>query len=240
MNIKLVLEFDGTNFYGWQKQKNKRTVQGEIENALGRIIDGEFKVIGCCRTDKGVHALNYVCNIRLKGKLKLDISKLKDAINGLTDSDIYVKSVELVSNSFHARYSAKYKLYSYRILTYPSPLFLRYGFFPKYKISFEKLKEVESVFIGKRDFRSISAKTERNGICNVISSSWLNNEVYYDYFILSDRFLYKMVRSIVGLMILYSIDKLTKEDIIDILNFKKKFIPYVVPPQGLTLLKVFY
>ncbi|MCS7245739.1 MAG: tRNA pseudouridine(38-40) synthase TruA [candidate division WOR-3 bacterium] len=236
----MVLEFDGTDFYGWQRQGNKRTVQGEIENALSKIIDGDFKVIGCCRTDRGVHALNYVCNVKVKGKLKLDISRLKDAINGLSSSDVFVKSVELVNNSFHARYSAKYKLYCYRILTYPSPLLLRYGFFPKYRIDFGKLKEIERVFIGKRDFRNISAKTEKNGVCNVISSSWLNNEIYYDYFILSDRFLYKMVRSIVGLMILYSIDKLTKEDIINILDSKKEFIPYVVPPQGLTLMKVFY
>ncbi|MEO0197156.1 MAG: tRNA pseudouridine(38-40) synthase TruA [candidate division WOR-3 bacterium] len=240
MNIKIILEFDGTNFEGWQKQKNKRTVQGELENAFKNLIDGEFKIIGCCRTDSGVHALNYTCNIKIFGNLKVHIEKLKFALNGLLSEDIYIKNVELVDEHFNARYNAKFKVYRYRILTYPSPLLIRYGFYPKFKIDSEKLKEVENIFIGKRDFRNICAKTEKSGICNVVESYWIFNENYYDYFIKADRFLYKMVRSIVGLMLLYSANKISKEEILEVLEFKRKFIPYIVPAKGLTLIEVLY
>ncbi|MEO0202952.1 MAG: tRNA pseudouridine(38-40) synthase TruA [candidate division WOR-3 bacterium] len=240
MNLKVILEFDGTNFEGWQKQKNKRTIQGDLENALKNLISGEFKIIGCCRTDSNVHALNYVCNIRVFGKLKLDFQKLKFALNSLLKEDIYIKSVELVDDNFNARYDAKFKVYRYRLLTYPSPLLIRYGFYPKLKFDFNKLKEIESVFLGKRDFRNISAKTDKSGICNVVESYWIFYENYFDYYIKADRFLYKMVRSIVGLMLLYSSNKMSKEDILEVLDFKKKFIPYVVPAKGLTLIDVLY
>ena len=177
MNLKIILEFDGTNFKGWQKQKDKRTVCGELEKAFSHLIEGTFKIIGCCRTDSGVHALNYVCNVKIEGNLKLKC---------------------------------------------------------------EKLKELEGIFIGKHDFRNISAKTAKSGICNVFESYWIYNDSYYDYFIKADRFLYKMVRSIVGLMILYSLNKISKEEIIEILEFKRKFIPYIVPSKGLTLVEVGY
>jgi len=240
MNLKVLLEFDGTNFKGWQKQKDKRTVQEELEKAFLHLIEGKFKIIGCCRTDSGVHALNYVCNVKIEGNLKLKFEKLKSALNSILSEDIYIKEVELVNEKFNARYNAKFKVYRYRILTYPSPFLLRYGFYPKFKIDFEKLKEIEDIFIGRKDFRSISAKSERSGICNVFESYWIYNDSYYDYFIKADRFLYKMVRSIVGLMILYSLNKVSKEEIIEIFEFKRKFIPYVVPSKGLTLIEVFY
>ena len=239
MNLKVLLEFDGTNFKGWQKQKDKRTVQEELEKAFLHLIEGKFKIIGCCRTDSGVHALNYVCNVKIEGNLKLKFEKLKSALNSILSEDIYIKEVELVNEKFNARYNAKFKVYRYRILTYPSPFLLRYGFYPKFKIDFEKLKEID-IFIGRKDFRSISAKSERSGICNVFESYWIYNDSYYDYFIKADRFLYKMVRSIVGLMILYSLNKVSKEEIIEIFEFKRKFIPYVVPSKGLTLIEVFY
>ena len=240
MNLKIILEFDGTNFKGWQKQKDKRTVCGELEKAFSHLIDGKFKIIGCCRTDSGVHALNYVCNVKIEGNLKLKCEKLKKALNSILDEDVYVKEIELVGETFNARYDAKFKLYRYRILTYPSPFLIRYGFYPKIRIDFKKLKEIEGIFIGKHDFRNISAKTEKSGICNVFESYWIYNDSYYDYFIKADRFLYKMVRSIVGLMILYSLNKISKEEIIEILEFKRKFIPYIVPSKGLTLVEVGY
>ena len=240
MNLKVLLEFDGTNFKGWQKQKDKRTVQGELEKAFLNLIEGKFKIIGCCRTDSGVHALNYVCNVKIEGNLKLKFEKLKNALNSILSEDIYIKDIEFVDDNFNARYDAKFKVYRYRILTYPSPFLIRYGFYPKVKIDFKKLKEIEDIFIGKKNFKSISAKSEKSGICNVFESYWIYNDFYYDYFIKADRFLYKMVRSIVGLMILYSLNKISKNEIIEILEFKRKFIPYVVPSKGLTLIEVGY
>ncbi|MEO0225164.1 MAG: tRNA pseudouridine(38-40) synthase TruA, partial [candidate division WOR-3 bacterium] len=222
MNLKVLLEFDGTNFKGWQKQKDKRTVQGELEKAFSNLIEGRFKIIGCCRTDSGVHALNYVCNVKIEGNLKLKFEKLKNALNSILSEDIYIKNIEFVEDNFNARYYAKFKVYRYRILTYPSPFLIRYGFYPKVKIDFKKLKEIEDIFIGKRDFKSISAKSEKSGICNVFESYWTFNDNYYDYFIKADRFLYKMVRSIVGLMILYSLNKISKNEIIEVLEFKRK------------------
>ncbi|MEO0150225.1 MAG: pseudouridine synthase, partial [candidate division WOR-3 bacterium] len=116
MNVKLILSFDGTNFYGWQVQPNKRTVAGELIKALKNFVDGDFKVIGCGRTDAGVHALNYVVNVKITGRLRVRVEELKYKLNKLLPDDIYVKSVETVNEGFHARFSAKSKVYRYVFL----------------------------------------------------------------------------------------------------------------------------
>jgi tRNA pseudouridine38-40 synthase len=240
MNYKLKIEFDGTHFFGWQKQKNKRTVQGEVENAFRKLIDGNFKIVGCCRTDAGVHALNYVANLKIEGKLKVDEKGLKKAINAILSKDIYVKDIEIVDEYFNARFDAKFKIYRYRILKYPSPLLSKCGFYPKIHLEYEKLFEISSVFLGKRDFGNISAKSDRNNFCNVYESYWIENDSYLDYFIKADRFIYKMVRSIVGMMLYYASGKFSRDDVLKALNFEKSFIPYVVPSKGLTLIEVVY
>lgn len=236
MVFKLTLEFDGTDFHGWQIQPEKRTVQGEMVKALSRITSGPFKLIGSSRTDAGVHALNFVASLHIEGKyLRVDSDRLKDALNGLLPEDIYVKEVQRASEDFHARYSARSKVYMYRVITYPSPLRRRYAYHFPIKESLRSLNEKAKIFLGRHDFTHISAKSDREGICHIIASKWEKKGDEYIYTVEGDRFLYKMVRSMVGLMLKYS-----QEEILRIMEKRIEFHPFVVPGKGLTLVKVNY
>ncbi len=236
MVLKLTLEFDGTNFYGWQIQPGVRTVQGEMVKALGDFINGPYKLIGASRTDAGVHALNFVASLHTdENALKVPPSRLKNALNSILPEDIYIKEVESAPEDFHARYSARSKVYIYRIVPYPSPMRRFYTFPYRIKDSLEELNEKAKLFIGRHDFTHISARSERSGVCTIKVSQWHRKEDEFIYTVEGDRFLYKMVRSMVGLMLKYS-----TEEIREILLRKRKFNPFMVPGKGLTLLRVNY
>jgi len=235
MVLKLVLEFDGTDFQGWQIQPSKRTVQGVMTDALKQLVDGDFKLVGSSRTDSGVHALNFVASLHLEGAtLRPPAERLKEALNSLLPEDVYVKKADRAPDDFHARYSAKSKVYLYRILPYPAPLRRRYGYHYPVRESLDALNEKARLFIGEHDFTHISARSERRGLCRIFRSQWVMKEDELHYIVEGDRFLYKMVRSMVGLMLRYS-----KEEIEAILK-GKPFTPFVVPGRGLTLVKVNY
>ncbi len=229
--VSLLIEYDGTNFHGWQEQKDKRTVQGELRRAVSRISEGDFRIVGCCRTDAGVHALNYLCSIYYT-KLKVEPKKLDRALNGILPEDVFVKSVFETSIAFNPRYHVRSKTYMYRILKYPSPIYRNFGYFHPEKLELRTLNLKAELFVGKRDFTHISAKSERKGECHVYASYWKEDEISYTYFVQADRFLYKMVRSMVGLMLRYSADEIK-----EILS-GKPFQPFMVPSKGLFLFNI--
>ncbi len=235
MVIKLVLEFDGTDFQGWQIQPGRRTVQGVLLEALEPLVEGDFKLVGSSRTDSGVHALNFVASLHMENALlKPPVNRLKEALNSRLPEDIYIKEATEAPDGFHARYSAKSKIYLYRILLYPSPIRRRFGYFYPVKESVESLNEKARLFIGEHDFIHISARSERTGTCRIFESRWESRGDELHYIVEGDRFLYKMVRSMVGLMLRYS-----KEEIAGILK-GKPFTPFMVPGKGLTLVEVKY
>ncbi len=127
MNYRLTIQYDGTDFHGWQEQVKLRTVQGELEKAIGMLEDAEVKVIGSGRTDAGVHAEGQVANVRLNRLFTP--KKLCAAINGNVGRDVRVLNIEEVSDDFHSRFSAKLKTYVYRVVNAPvmSPFWLRYA-----------------------------------------------------------------------------------------------------------------
>ncbi len=235
MVLKLTLEFDGTDFQGWQIQPGRRTVQGTLMDALKELTEGHFKLVGASRTDSGVHALNFVASLHLdNATLKPPVNRLKEALNSILPEDIYIKEVEVAPDDFHARYSARSKVYLYRILPYPSPIRRRYGYFYTVGESIESLNEKARLFLGEHDFTHISARSERSGVCRIFESRWEIKGDELHYIVEGDRFLYKMVRSMVGLMLRYS-----REEIEEILA-GKPFTPFMVPGRGLTLMEVRY
>src|SRR6476646_10223885 len=127
MNYRLLIQYDGTDFHGWQVQDNDRTIQGELERVIGMLADAPVAVVGSGRTDAGVHAEGQVANVKIPGD-RFTPAKLRGAINGNLWRDIRVLKAERAPDEFHARFSAKGKTYIYRVINAPvmSPFWRRY------------------------------------------------------------------------------------------------------------------
>jgi len=156
-NIRLTIEYDGTDYFGWQIQKRKPTVQREIKKVLERILEEKITLIGAARTDSGVHALGQVANFKTRNK-KLTTDNFIKALNSLLPADIVIKEVKKVPHSFHARYSAKSKIYRYHILKQllPSTLERRFSWHIPESLHWKKIREASKYFVGKYDFSPFS------------------------------------------------------------------------------------
>jgi tRNA pseudouridine38-40 synthase len=157
MNFKLTLQYDGTDFHGWQIQGELRTVQGELTNALS-LIEGQLvNVHGSGRTDSGVHAEGQVASVNLSRNITCE--KLRAAINANVGKDLRILAVESVSDDFHARYSALGKTYSYRILNGPvaSPFWSRYAHHEARNLDVDRMKSAAELFLGEHNWTAFSA-----------------------------------------------------------------------------------
>ena len=237
-NLKMLIEYDGTDFFGWQYQPEKRTVQGEIEVALKKITCENIKIIGAGRTDQGVHALGQVANFYTSSNL--DFHQVKNGINSLTGDDIYIKSVDLVDDKFNSRYAAKTKLYHYHIIFEPLPTKIRYNWFVKFKLNVSRMKKVIPYLSGECNFSNFSAEDENdNKICKIYNMNLTDNNSHIIIKIEGNRFLRKMMRGIVGFMYDVGRGRFSPGNTEDVFNNKIKDI-YFAPPQGLFLEQVRY
>lgn len=199
--LKLILEYDGTDFVGWQSQQNGRAVQDEIDRALRQITGEEIRIIGAGRTDAGVHARGQVASFRTVSVLTCE--KIRAALNGLLPEDVCVHTVEDVADSFHARFDAIRREYSYTIRFTPTALERRTAWFVKYPLSKELLRATAAVPIGTHDFTSFcknEAEVE-NRVCAIVGSEWEERPGGMVYHVAADRFVHGMVRTLVGTMV---------------------------------------
>src|SRR5215210_3573003 len=157
MNFKLLIQYDGTDFHGWQIQNNERTVQGEFQRVLSLIENAEVYVAGSGRTDAGVHAEGQVANAKISKPFSPE--KLRGAINGNLWRDVRVLKVEKVSDSFHARFSAKGKTYVYRVVNAPvvSPFWVRYAHHEARPLDVGRMNEAARLFLGEHDWTAFSS-----------------------------------------------------------------------------------
>ena len=244
----LRIEYDGTSFHGWQKQKDCETVQGEIELAFYKLIGTNINVIGSGRTDTGVHAYYQIAHVDLE-KDWLP-SKLEGALNFfLKKIPISILEVKEVDNKFHARFSATSRIYEYKILIRKAPLVLqknRYWHIWR-NLEIEKMTEASNFLVGTHDFT-----TFRSSICQssspvkTIDQIFINEEIIEDEKIIKFQFqarsfLHNQVRSIVGSLEQVGSKKWLPNYIKTILDNKdrKKCGP-IAPPEGLYLKKIFY
>lgn len=242
-NVKLTIEYDGTNYCGWQKQNNEKTIQEEIEKAIYKAVGEVVEVIGSSRTDAGVHARKMVANFKTNATIPFD--RFKYAINDKLPDDIAIIESEEVSEDFHARYDSKGKTYCYSIINrQQKPAIGRnYVYHFKWDLDIEKMREACKYFIGKHDFKAFrslgsSVKTTER----TIKELYIESEgEKINIFITADGFLYNMVRIIVGTLLKVGRGKIPVEDIekIILLGDRKKAGP-CVPAQGLILEKVYY
>jgi len=232
-NLKLTVEFDGTKYAGWQYQPLHQTVQGELESAVGKIFQKKVTVYGCGRTDAGVSARAYVANIHVDSPLSIE--RLRLAVNHFLPDDILVTSVAEAKPGFHARHSALGKTYVYRIVRRKSPLRRRHAWEFWFKLDVEKMRKAARLFEGAKDFRTFCQTRDRDGICHVrrVRVAASGDEVLVT--VEGDRFLYKMVRRIVGALVACGSARLTQRDVRAALA-GKPFPPFqTAPARGLLL-----
>ena len=241
-NYKIVIEYDGTDFSGWQLQPDKRTVQGELERVLS-LLNGNapVRVHGAGRTDAGVHACGQVANFTLEKTWESE--KLVDAINGNSEKDVMVHSCELVPDEFHARFSAVRRLYNYKCFLGRSPLERRFSWEISESIPVDSLNRCAKTLIGEIDFTSFCKHIpqQENRRCTVYQSEWINDGPFVIFKIEANRFLQHLVRCLVGTMVEVAIGRMTVEQFSNILQERNPEAKvYRAPAHGLRLKKVTY
>ncbi len=243
-NIKLVIEYDGTNYHGWQIQKKKKTIQGIIELQLKRITGEDIKLIASGRTDAGVHALGQVANFKTNSDLEPSV--IRKALNSLLPEDIYIKNAEYVSLDFHARYKAKSKVYEYRILNREEPDIFnrRYHWHVIPELDIEKMKQALSLLIGTHDFSSFmsSKSSTKNPVRTVMRADLIEGKDGYLRIIMeANGFLKHMVRNIVGTVVQLGYGKINLNDFKEIFSSKdRRMAGKKAPAKGLFLVEVKY
>lgn len=241
MRYKLTISYDGAYFYGFQRQTKLISVQEEIEKCLTIVFKEEIKIKGAGRTDASVHAIGQVAHF--DSNLVIPLDRLKKAMNKILAPHIYIKEVEIVEETFHARISAKEKEYRYYISTNEfDPLKSNYIYFYNQKLDIEKIKEALPYFIGTKDFKALSKGHEKENTIRTIYSFEVNEtNGIYEFIIKGNGFLRNMVRIIIALLIKINENKITKEDIITIIDgTNRKLAPWLAPANGLYLYSIKY
>jgi len=200
-NFKLTLEYDGTDFFGWQVQPDRRTVQGEISTAFQELSREPVKVVGAGRTDAGVHAIRQVANASLDTRLGPDV--LRRALNAKLPPDIRVREVAEVPLSFNARFDAKSRTYDYLFIRRPSALWWRYFLLVEDELEVASMRRAVQKLIGEQDFSSFasSADTCVSKRCNVMRAELTGIMPLLVFTITADHFLHHMVRTIAGTLL---------------------------------------
>ncbi len=240
---QLTIAYDGTDFFGYQRQKNHRTVQGEIENALKSIGWKGRAVASSGRTDTGTHAVGQVICFDLDWTHGDE--KLKSALNSALPSDIAANNVVPASNDFHPRFSAKQRQYLYQMVFSPNrdPILERYYWRIWPKPDENLLAASTRVLYGKHDFSSLGKPSKKNGstIRTVTMCEWQFDGFEKALFrIRAESFLYHLVRRAVFLLVQVGQGKISAIDIEESLKFQKKLPAGIAPAHGLFLEKVIY
>jgi len=246
--VKIILEYDGTGFNGWQIQAQpNRTVQGEIDSALKRIFKENVRCIGSGRTDSGVHALEQVAHFKVTTRMRAE--EIQKALNSILPDDISVLNVEFARASFHAQFKAKRKTYQYVILnrTTASALERNRCWHIPQKLSLTSMRREARALIGRKDFRSFMASDpaggskEKNTIRRITRLDIRKKGDLILIEIEANGFLYKMVRNIVGTLVDVGLKRSPQGLIKELLHRKSRiFAGKTAPGQGLFLVNVGY
>lgn len=248
-NFKVTVAYDGADFYGWQVQPDRRTIQGELSEAIHRVTGEQVLPQGSGRTDAGVHALGQVASFALASPIPAP--NLQIALNHTLPQSIRVLGIEEVPPDFHARHSAKAKTYEYRIYrgdTCP-PFVARYVHHHPYPLNEEAIGRAADLVIGQHDFTSFAAVDPERGkqdeevdnVRTISSSSWQREGEIFTYRVRGDGFLHHMVRNLVGTFLLVGKGSIAVDAIPKILAAKcRSQAGPTAPPEGLFLVNVEY
>jgi tRNA pseudouridine38-40 synthase len=239
--IKLTIEYDGTQFSGWQIQTNRRTVQGEIEKALQLLTGEKIRITGSGRTDAGVHALGQVASFRSHHSLPL--SAFRDGLNGYLPEDVKIIQAEEAGDHFHARRDAVSRTYRYIICRKLKVLGRQYGWFRWGNIHLASMMEAAECLVGDHDFSSfckVNGQT-KSFVSRILDITWDTNEEEIRFEVTATHFFHNMIRIIMGTLLEVGQGRVSIDAFREILEARdrSKAGP-TVPAKGLVLVKVSY
>ena len=239
---KITLQYDGTNYFGWQYQPNVATVQGLLENVVKKVFkkNEQIKLHGSGRTDSGVHAWGQVAHIDLD--TEMHVTDIKNALNANLPDDCNITSLEKVENNFHSRFDAKKRYYRYQCYTGHSLLF-RNQCWMLPKLNLVILNRLAEKIIGTHNFLSFSKyrQEQLNTYCDIFYSRWSFEDNMFIFRISANRFLHHMIRYLVGTMIAVNEEQMTESEFQDRLQNPKKDVKiFKAPAGGLILDKIEY
>jgi tRNA pseudouridine38-40 synthase len=239
--LKLHIEYDGSEFVGWQMQHNGRSVQGVLEQALSKVLQEEVHIVGAGRTDAGVHAKGQVAHCPTS--TKMDLARLRRSANALLPDDVVIKDIEEASERFHARYGAVSRRYRYWISRVPVSLTRSFCWYLGYQFDLDRMNQCAGLLVGEKDFKGFS-KTGANvkhHRCIVSRAAWTAEGDMISFEIVANRFLYGMVRALVGTMVDVGRGKKTVDDFTRILEpGDHGTASMAAPAKGLILEEVLY
>jgi len=249
MNYKLLIQYDGTDFHGWQVQENDRSIQGELERVIGSLEDTPVKVVGSGRTDAGVHAEGQIANVKLNRAWSPE--KLRSAINGNLWRDIRIMKAEKAPDDFHARFSAKGKTYVYRIINAPvmSPFWRRFALHESRPLDIARMNTAARFLLGEHDWTAFSSalSESENKVRTVMDckfeSIWdsRSGSNLIEFHIRANGFLRYMVRSIVGTLLEVGRSEKDSDTIqTAVVSGDRSLAGKTAAAHGLTLVKVDY
>ena len=245
-NIKLVLEYNGSMFFGFQKQPGRPTIQEVLEKALSGFFARKMKIAAASgRTDTGVHAEGQVVNFKISSDHEL--KRIQKGLNALLPPPVVIKEIEEVPPDFHARYGVRSKAYEYRIWNHPcrSPLIAGRAFHVPIPLCVTKMRQAARAFLGKHDFKSftsVSAMKKGNSCVRTIKRFQIKKQGYLIRMrVEANGFLYHMIRNMAGTLLEVGRGKRMAEDIAVILKAKdRRLAGMTAPSEGLTLIRVTY
>jgi len=244
-NFKLIIEYDGTNYNGWQRQAAEPTVQAEIEKALSVMTRADITLLGAGRTDAGVHALGQVAHFRCETRLEPEA--ILKGLNSLLPLDIAIGDCRLVSENFHARFAAQSKIYRYRILNRAARAAVgrNYSWFIHRPLDVRAMQEATHFIIGRHDFKAFEStgSPRAHTVRHVLAAEWNEEreQGLLTFQIEADGFLRCMVRNIVGTLVATGLGRVKPADVAAILASRdRRRASATAPPQGLFMVAVKY
>ena len=240
-NYQIIVQYDGSEFCGWQIQKEKSTVQGIITEAISKLLREEINLIGAGRTDAGVHAFGQSANFRCEKEI--DLCKFKYSLNSILPKSISINKIEEKEFSFHSRFDAIKRIYYYFVCNIKSPFYYKYSYFYYSDLTLLNLNRMSKLLSGEQDFSAFEKEgnSNENSICNIMEAHWSKRGDFYIFRIEANRFLRGMVRAIVGTMLKIERNNGDGDNFKHIIEKKdRKYAGDSAPAQGLFLYKVRY
>jgi len=242
-NIKLDIQYDGTDYHGWQIQKNAVTIQGIMTKAVSDLCGSDTQIIGCGRTDSGVHAESYICNFL--SDISIPPEKIPFALNHRLPDDIICKSAEYMPFIFHSKNSAAAKTYVYNVYnsSFPNVFNQKYSWHIKGNLNINNMILASKSFLGEHDFIGFASSgfSVKTTIRTIYSLNISQNDKMIVLSVTGNGFLYNMVRIIAGTLVFVGLGKINPHDMTEILNSKDRTRAGITaPPNGLFLKEVFY
>ena len=245
MRYFLELAYNGTNYHGWQIQKNAHSVQAEIQNALSTLLRQPIEILGSGRTDTGVHAIQQFAHFDVEQALEEDAFVKK--LNGILPPDISIYRLIRVTPDAHTRFDATQRHYIYRINREKTPFLRDFSYYHFHKLDVAQMNKAGKILLNHKDFQCFSkVHTDVNHyLCDISQAVW-KEETYYNtkllvFYVGANRFLRGMVRAIVGTLLNVGNGKISLEEFEQIILSKdRKQAGWSVPAQGLFLAKVEY